>query len=178
MNKAKNLKSQGRTDLGMNSVGWQSWCISAPTERYIAGIDIFNKKMYCNHRCPNSVYLNILLLIKYLSAIETLVCLREFSLTLYHTIPTFNDPEEVAFWKHYGKRRKCWKPAFSPFPRMFSTLPKTNYSFSVNFILSSASAFKLDWSKIVSFGKELRGSTSFGFAQNTIHDFQNTVLNS
>ena len=59
--------------------------------------------MYCNHRCPNSVYLNILLLIKYLSAIETLVCLREFS---------------------------------------------------------------------------LRGSTSFGFAQNTIHDFQNTVLNS
>ena len=24
----------------------------------------------------------------------------------------------------------------------------------------------------------LKGSTSFGFAQNTIHDFQNTVLNS
>ena len=77
------------------------------------------------------------------------------SLTLYHTIPIFNDPEEVAFRKHCGKRRKCWKPAFSPFPRMFSTPPKTNYSFSVNFILSSAIAFKLDWSKIVSFGKEL-----------------------
>ena len=24
------------------------------------------------------------------------------------------------------KRRKCWKPAFSPFPAMFSTLPRTN----------------------------------------------------
>ena len=23
-------------------------------------------------------------------------------------------------WKHYGKRRKCWLPAFSPFPLMFS----------------------------------------------------------
>ena len=29
-------------------------------------------------------------------------------LTLYHLIPTFNDPEKVAFWKHAGKRRKCW----------------------------------------------------------------------
>ena len=23
--------------------------------------------------------------------------------------------------KHCGKRRKCWLPAFSPFPTMFST---------------------------------------------------------
>ena len=22
--------------------------------------------------------------------------------------------------KHFGKRRKCWLPAFSPFPKMFS----------------------------------------------------------
>ena len=29
-------------------------------------------------------------------------------LTLYHTIPTFNDPEREGFWKHCGKRRKCW----------------------------------------------------------------------
>ena len=28
--------------------------------------------------------------------------------TLYHTMPTFNDPEKEAFWKHCGKRRKCW----------------------------------------------------------------------
>ena len=65
---------------------------------------IFNeKRKCCNHQCPNSVYFVAILLILYLSAIETPVCGREMS---------------------------------------------------------------------------LKGSTSFGFAQNTIHDFQNTVLNS
>ena len=38
---------------------------------------------------------------------------------------------------------------------MFSTLSKTNFNFSARFILSSASAFNLDQSKILSFGKEL-----------------------
>ena len=38
---------------------------------------------------------------------------------------------------------------------MFSTLPKTNLIFSVTFILSSANAFNLDQSTILSFGKEL-----------------------
>ena len=30
---------------------------------------------------------------------------------------------EICCWmgrKHFGKRRKCWLPAFSPFPKMFS----------------------------------------------------------
>ena len=36
-------------------------------------------------------------------------------LTVYHTIPTLNNPEEKAFGKHCGKRRKCWYPAFFPF---------------------------------------------------------------
>ena len=31
-----------------------------------------------------------------------------FTLTLYSTIPTFNDPEKEAIGKHSGKRRKCW----------------------------------------------------------------------
>ena len=39
---------------------------------------------------------------------------------------------------------------------MFSTHPKTNYNFSVMFILSSENAFNLDQSKKSSFGKELR----------------------
>ena len=43
-------------------------------------------------------------------------------LTLYHTIPTFNDPKEEDFGKHCGKRRKCWSPAFSSFPTVFSAL--------------------------------------------------------
>ena len=65
---------------------------------------IFNeKRKCCNHRCPDCIYFNTLLLIIYLSAIEILVCRREMSLI---------------------------------------------------------------------------ESTSVGFTQNTIHDFQNTVLNS
>ena len=35
---------------------------------------------------------------------------QRMSLTLYHTILTINDPEEKAFQKHCGKRRKCWQP--------------------------------------------------------------------
>ena len=35
-----------------------------------------------------------------------------------HTILGFNDPGEEAIWK----------PAFSPFPTMFSGLPQTNFS--------------------------------------------------
>ena len=46
-------------------------------------------------------------------------------LTLYHTIQTFHESEEDAFKKHPKKRRKCWKPAFTPFPTVFSTLLKT-----------------------------------------------------
>ena len=38
---------------------------------------------------------------------------------------------------------------------MFSTLPKTNFDFLFKFILSSANAFNLDQSKILSFGKQL-----------------------
>ena len=43
-----------------------------------------------------------------------------------------------------GKGEKCWEPAFSPFPTMFSTLLKTNFSVWVIFTLSSANALNLD----------------------------------
>ena len=39
---------------------------------------------------------------------------------------------------------------------MFSTLLKTNFKFSVNFILSPANTFNLDQAKILLFGKELK----------------------
>ena len=64
-----------------------------------------------------------------------------------------NDPMEQAFWKHCGKRRKCW-PAFSPFPTMFSTLPKENFNFLFTFKLLSANALNLERCKILSFGKD------------------------
>ena len=38
---------------------------------------------------------------------------------------------------------------------MFSTLPDTNFDFSVTFTFSSANAFSLDQSIILTFGKEL-----------------------
>ena len=47
---------------------------------------------------------------------------------------------------------------------MFSTLTITNFNFSVSFILSTANAFNLDQSKILSFGKELNMNQMTGFA--------------
>ena len=82
-----------------------------------------------------------------------------FFLTLYHTIPTFNYPEILAFWKHCKKRIKCCLPAFSPFPIMFSNPLKANLTFWVTFILSSAIASNLDKSKSSLFGKELNQIT-------------------
>ena len=70
---------------------------------------------------------------------------NERNLTLYPKIQIFNDPEGEAFRKNFGKRRK---PAFSPFPTMFSVLLKPNFNSCVTFILSSANAVNLDMSKI------------------------------
>ena len=53
------------------------------------------------------------------------------------------------------KKEKMLVISISPFPVMFSTLPKTNFGFSITFIISSASAFNLDQSKNLSFGREL-----------------------
>ena len=47
-------------------------------------------------------------------------------LALKYTIQTFNDPELQVFWKHCGKRRKCWSQGLSPFSIIFSTLSMTN----------------------------------------------------
>ena len=63
-----------------------------------------------------------------------------FSLTLYHTIPIFN-----ALFK-------------KPSPTMFSLLSKTNFNFTVTFILLSSNVFNLDQSKILSFGIELKNA--------------------
>ena len=62
--------------------------------------------------------------------------------------------------KTLWEKGKCWKPAFSPYTTMFSTLPKANFSFTVTFILSSAIAFHFHYSSILLFGKELTFSRS------------------
>ena len=57
-------------------------------------------------------------------------------LTLYHTIPTFNDHEDGSSRQHFEKRRKCCLPAFSTCPKLFSFISIANLNFSVTFILS------------------------------------------
>ena len=54
-----------------------------------------------------------------------------------------------------GQGENAGNQHFLLFPHSFSTLPKTNFSFSVTFSWSSASAFALDQSKILSFDKEV-----------------------
>ena len=65
-------------------------------------------------------------------------CLRNNN---YHTILTINNPKQEAFWKQYWERRKCCKAAFSLFPTMFSTLPKTNQNIWVTFIFTVCKYF-------------------------------------
>ena len=57
------------------------------------------------------------------------ICRQQFN--FLHTIPTFNNLAERAIWKHYGKRRKCRKPAFSSFPIIFSTISITIFTLAV-----------------------------------------------
>ena len=57
-------------------------------------------------------------------------------LSFYHTIPTFNDRKKRKLWgkkKHFGKRKKCWKPEFSPLPTVLFTPSMTDVL--VQFIL-------------------------------------------
>ena len=53
-----------------------------------------------------------------------------------------------------GKGENAGNHHFLLFPTMFSAHLKTNFSFSVTFMMSSAYAFSFDQSKILSFGKE------------------------
>ena len=56
----------------------------------------------------------------------------------------------------YDRKKKhgCFQE-FSSFHIIVSTLPKTNFNFSIKIIFSSASAFNLDQSKILSSDKRL-----------------------
>ena len=68
---------------------------------------------------------------------------------------TFNNPEEEAFRKHCGKRRKCWLPTFSPFPTIFSTLSKIEIIILPTADSSSADALNFVLSKNVLLHNEL-----------------------
>ena len=81
--------------------------------------------------------------------------------------------KKKAFWKQCRKRRKCCQPAFSSFPTMFSILSRTDFTIWITFNLSSANAFNLDWSEILSFGKELKKVPS-----NTVENTSLSTLSS
>ena len=102
-------------------------------EQFLLFPQCFLKDLHCRH-------------------VKSEVCFRkgytkQVILSLSHN-PTFNDSEKKVFWKHCGKRRKCWIPAFSSFPTMFSTLSKTKIIILANFTLASANAFNLDQTEI------------------------------
>ena len=74
------------------------------------------------------------------------------NLTFDHTILTFNDPKKEAFLKTLWEKEKML--ITSIFSTMFSTIPEPNLNFSFTSILSSANAFNMDRSKILSVSKE------------------------
>ena len=62
--------------------------------------------------------------------------------------------QSQSFANNVGKGENAVTSIF-PLYTMFSSLPYTNFNFSVTFILLSANAFNSGWSKILSFGNEL-----------------------
>ena len=71
----------------------------------------------------------------------------------------FDDLGKKPFEETLLKKEKLLIQAISPFLTMFFffTLSKTEIIIFVTFNLSSANAFSLVWSKILSCGKELHG---------------------
>ena len=77
--------------------------------------------------------------------------LTEDDLSLFHTIPTFSNPENKAFENIVEKGENAGNQHFVLFPQYSLSFQKQ----ITNFMLSSANAFNLDKSEILSFGKEL-----------------------
>ena len=78
------------------------------------------------------------------------------SLIVYHTMPTFNDPEKESFFENIaGKGENAGNQHFLLLLQCFTPFPKTNFNFLVTFIVLSANALNLDQSKILSFDKVL-----------------------
>ena len=71
-----------------------------------------------------------------------------YQLTLYHTIPTFNDPEKEGFENIVGKGENAGNQHFLQFPQCLLTLPKLisnfePYSFCRLQMLSNWTSLKI-----------------------------------
>ena len=87
-------------------------------------ISVFDREENSVGKGENTCYQNFLLFPVFSKAIffrvvESSDCVVK-SKTVNHTILTFYDSKKEAFSIHCGNREKCWYPAFSPFPTMFS----------------------------------------------------------
>ena len=74
--------------------------------------------------------------------------------TLYHTIPTFNDPKEEGFGRHFRKEENAGNEQFVLFLSVFPILSKREIITIATFNFSSANAYNLNQSKKLSFGVE------------------------
>ena len=79
-------------------------------------------------------------------------------LTHSHNNDTFWRVWESSLLKTLWQLEKLLVLAISPLPTMFSALSKTEITILVTFSLSSANAFNLVWSKILSCGNGLTGT--------------------
>ena len=83
---------------------------------------------------------------------------------------------ERSLLKTLWEKEKLLVQAITPFPSMFSTLSKTEIIIFLTFNLSSANAFNLVWSKILSCGNGLKNKCRFTNTKTISSDFSNIVL--
>ena len=77
------------------------------------------------------------------------------SLTLYHTVPTFNDSEKEVFRKHCGKRRKMLVTSIFSFSHNVFELIKNRSHYSNNILFVVRKCFEIAQVQKLSFGKEV-----------------------
>ena len=65
---------------------------------------------------------------------------------------TFKALEEEDFWKHTGKKRKCWKLALVLLPRMFSIVVKSRYNHLEYIEFLVCKCFQFELSRISKIG--------------------------
>ena len=81
-------------------------------------------------------------------------CFHKRGLTLYHTIPTFNNPKEEDFFENIvGKAENAGNHLFLHFPQCFLPCQRQKSLFQQH--SSSTNAINLVKAKILSFDKEL-----------------------
>ena len=85
-----------------------------------------------------------------------LICYLAFNLTLYHTVLTFNDPTQGrGLWKTLWEKKKMLVTSIFSFSHSVFYSIKKKIVILAMFKMSSANAFNLVMSKLLSFGKGL-----------------------